>query len=406
MTSVNYLKRDLLFISGTIILVLTTASCDKKPDSPWRTVVIEKGDLTVEVTASGTVNPHSLVAVGTQVSGTISRIFVDFNSRVTRGQLIMLLDTTFLHAAVSDATASLKKAQAQEKLTIHNAERTKELFQKGLVAEADVDQNLADRESAAAAVSSARAQLDRAKINLAYASIRSPITGVVVNRNVDVGQTVAASFNTPTLFSIADDLSRMQIQASIDEADIGQIKVGQAAKFTVDAYPDSSFSGVVSQVRLQPTSVQNVVTYTVMIDLENPGLILMPGMTANVTIAVEQAHGVLKVPSTALKFTPQRSADKNVRSGKNDNADTLHRGEGRKRPDSTRTGKSKSTRIFILVDGKPKRIPVVTGLSTGGFTAIEGDIQAGQEVLVGSAAAIKGKSSPSSPLGMPRGRMH
>jgi len=377
------------WMTGSGGLILLLALCGRQSATQWRTAAVEKGDLNVEVTASGIVNPHSLVQVGTQVSGTISRIFVDFNSRVKKGQLIALLDTTFLQAAVEDASATLSKAQAQETLTRRNAERTKNLFDKGLAAQADLDQAAADYEAAKAAISSARAQLDRAKINLAYATIRSPITGVVVNRNIDVGQTVAASFNTPTLFTIADDLTKMQLQASIDEADIGQVRIGQNARFTVDAYPDRSFSGTVTQVRLQPTTVQNVVSYTVMIDVDNPDLALMPGMTANITLAVQQVHDILKVPLAALKFIPPGFQGNTGGRGAWNGRDTASKMASRQ-PDSTNTRDSTKsfrkrdrTRIFILEDNKPKMVQVKTGLSDGGYVAVEGDIQAGQLVIVG-----------------------
>ncbi|MBN1129456.1 MAG: efflux RND transporter periplasmic adaptor subunit [Chitinispirillaceae bacterium] len=391
--------------TGIACIFILLSLCGRQSSSQWRTVPVEKGDLNVEVTASGTVNPHSLVAVGTQVSGTISRIFVDFNSRVKKGQLIALLDTTFLQAAVADASATLNKAQAQETLTRRNAERTKNLFDKGLAAQADLDQAAADYEAAKAAISSARAQLDRAKINLAYATIRSPITGVVVNRSVDVGQTVAASFNTPTLFTIADDLSKMQVQASIDEADIGQVKIGQQATFTVDAYPDRSFAGMVTQVRLQPTTVQNVVTYTVMIDVDNPDMALMPGMTANITLTVQQAQNVLKVPLAALKFTPPGFQGETgaCRSGDRDSA-----AETAKQRDSANTKntarKKNRARIFILEGNKPKPVPVKTGLSNAGYTAIEGDIQAGQPVIVGLVSQNSKASSTQQPSPLGGGR--
>jgi HlyD family secretion protein len=402
-------KNAVLFYAWSVAaLMLLLTFCSKQSSTGWRTMPIEKGDLNVEVTASGTVNPHSLVQVGTQVSGTISRIFVDFNSRVRKGQLIALLDTTFLYAAVEDAAATLRKSQAQGMLTKRNMERTQELFNKGLAAQADLDQAISDYESAKASLSSSQAQLDRAKINLAYATIESPITGVVVNRNVDVGQTVAASFSTPTLFTIADDLSKMQIQASIDEADIGQVKIGQNARFTVDAYPERYFTGTVSQVRLQPTTVQNVVTYTVMIDVDNPDLALMPGMTANITLAVQQAHDVLKVPLAALKFTPQGFAGKTGtgtrRAGGSDSAARMAR-----RPDSANAKdmvrKKDRSRIFILEGNKPKMVPVKIGLSNSGYVAVEGNLQSGQLVIVGliSQSAKTTTQQQQSPLGGPSG---
>ena len=385
--------------------------CGKNSAIQWRTAPIEKGDLNVEVTASGTANPHFLVQVGTQVSGTIARILVDFNSKVKKGQLIALIDTTFLHAAIEDAKATLKKAQAQEYLTRQVAGRTKQLFDKGLAAQADLDQGNADWESAKASVSSAQSALDRAIINLNYAFIVSPITGVVVNRSVDVGQTVAASFSTPTLFTIADDLSKMQIQASIDEADIGQVKVGQQAHFTVDAYPNRQFIGTVSQIRLEPATVQNVVTYTVMIDVDNKDLAIMPGMTANITIAVQQAHDVLKIPLAAPKFTPPFPAGgMHGHFAKDSSFKTSRPVDSSLGRDSTKSmHKRGQSRIFVLDNGKPKRIAVKTGLSNSGYIAVEGDVEAGQSVIVGIMSqnnkAPAGQSTPfggQGPAGMPR----
>jgi len=412
-------------IASLASIVLCFSLCNKQSNVQFRTIPLEKGDVNVEVTASGTINPHYLIQVGTQVSGTISQILVDFNSHVKKGQLIALIDTTFLYAAVEDAAAAKNKALSQQVLTQNAAKRTKDLFDKGLAAQADLDQATADFESAKANLISAQAELDRAKINLAYARIVSPITGVVVNRNVDVGQTVAASFNTPTLFTIADDLSKMQVQASIDEADIGQIQKNQQAKFTVDAYPNRQYLGAVSQIRLQPTTVQNVVTYTVMIDLDNPDLSLLPGMTANITVAVQQAHEVFKAPAAALKFVPPgfQSAGGKRGSGPGDSTAARKDGQGWKKPDSAfgqkRHNRADSTgqknalvnpggddrknwgKIFILDNGKPVRIPVRIGLSNGGFTAIEGNVQEGQAVIIGlSSSNAKQAAQSAAPFGM------
>ena len=290
----------------------------------------------------------------------------------------------------------------------------------------DMDQATADYESAKAAISSVQSSLERAKINLAYAFISSPITGVVVNRNVDVGQTVAASFSTPTLFTIADDLSKMQLQASIDEADIGQVKIGQIASFTVDAYPDRQFIGKVTQIRLQPSTVQNVVTYTVLIDFDNKDFFIMPGMTANITIAVQQARDILKVPLAALKFKPERttrvrndkssiqdlssSETKNRRFSPHSKADSAGHREWTQR-DSIRQktapgdslkpiARAEQSRIFILENGKLKRIPVNTGLSNSGYVVVEGNIRAGQLVVVGTINhKNKTTSTQQSPFG-------
>ncbi|MGB7567089.1 MAG: efflux RND transporter periplasmic adaptor subunit [Chitinivibrionales bacterium] len=436
-------KRNIAYYGGRIMalapLLLFISLCGRQSQVQFRTVPLEKGDINVEVTASGTINPHYLIQVGTQVSGTISRILVDFNSRVKKDQLVALIDTTFLYAAVEDAAAAKNKALSQQVLTQNTAKRTKDLFDKGLAAQADLDQATADFESAKANLISAQAELDRAKINLAYARIVSPITGVVVNRNVDVGQTVAASFNTPTLFTIADDLTKMQVQASIDEADIGQIHTGQKAQFTVDAYPGRQYAGTVSQIRLQPTTVQNVVTYTVMIDVDNPDLSLLPGMTANITVSVQQAHDVFKVPAAALKFAPpgyqspwagkSGGRDSSSGTGHLKRSDSTHAGadgSGWKKSDSAaslwRHGNRQADssaqkvnggnagnddrknwgRIFTLENGKPVRVPVRIGLSNGGFTAIEGNVQEGQAVITGMLTSSNNKppSQPSTPFGM------
>ncbi len=423
--------------------LLSLASCNRTHAVQYRTMPIERGDLSVEVTASGTLNPDTTVQVGTQVSGTIRQIYADFNFHVKKNQLIAMLDTTFLASDVEDAAASLSKAVAQEDLTRRTDEREKTLFAKGLAAQADIDQSESNYEVAKAATISARAALDQAKINLAYAYIRSPVTGVVVNRAVDVGQTVAASFSTPTLFAISNDLSKMQVQASVDEADIGQVKVGQKTRFTVDAYPTRTFEGVVSQIRLQPQTVENVVSYTVMVDVDNADLALMPGMTANITISIQEAPDVLKVPLAALKFTPpgmrstrnfhrggNEQAKSQVAGGKDSAAASRHRGGG-ERGDSTearhwrggsdlagaqgsgspgdsgvshRSDGSDSTthgRIFVLENGKPVLKPVRTGLRNSGYVEIEGDVKEGDPVIVG--ILTHGPSATAAPAASPFG---
>ncbi len=270
----------------------------------WRTGKVDRGDLKVVVTATGTLSADTTVQVGTQVSGVIDRILVDFNSVVKKGQVIAILDTTYLASSVEDAQAAMYRAQIQVDLTKVTYERDKELLSEKVLAQSDYDQAYADYMTALGNARSAQSALDRAKINLHYATIVAPVSGVVISRAVDRGQTVAASFSTPTLFAIANDLTKMQVQASIDEADIGKIKDGQTVTFTVDAYPDLTFSGTVSQIRLEPVILQNVVNYTVIVDVPNPDLKLMPGMTANITVMIQQAQNVLKMPASALKFWP------------------------------------------------------------------------------------------------------
>lgn len=265
---------------------------------------ISRGDITMNVTATGTINAVTTVAVGTQVSGIIAKLYADFNSIVKEGQVIAQIDPTFLQQSVKDASASLERAQAQYNDAQRSYERTKSLFEKNLESQATYDAALTALESNKAVLKQAEASLDRAKINLAYATIYAPINGVVIDRQVNVGQTVAASFSSPTLYTIANDLHKMQVQATIDESDIGQISVGQEATFTVDAYPDDTFRGTVSQIRLAPVTIQNVVNYTVVVDVDNRQLKLMPGMTANVKILVGRAEDVLRIPNMALRFQP------------------------------------------------------------------------------------------------------
>jgi HlyD family secretion protein len=412
--------RKFLVWTIAVLVLAVGAGCflflKKKPEVAYRTAAVERGDIAVQVTASGTLNPHTNVLVGTQVSGTVAKLFVDFNSRVKKGQVVALLDSTLLFAAVQDVRATLGKAEAMSNLSKENCSRTRTLFGKGLVAQSDLDQAISDSASAAATLSSARAQLDRAKINLRYATIVSPIEGIVIARNVDVGQTVAASFNTPTLFTISDDLTKMQVQASIDEADIGQVLVGQTATFTVDAFPARTFKGTVSQIRLQPTTVQNVVTYTVMIDVDNADKALLPGMTANITVEVKKAGNVLTVPAAALKFAPPVAIGKKGRKPQGVGIrDSARAGSSREVRDTSlaqntqlkkgEAGQERG-RVFVLTDGKPVRVPVRTGLSNGGFTAVEGELQPGQLVIVGVISADKNNAAPQqkSPFGGMGGR--
>ena len=262
----------------------------------WRTTKVKRGDISIVVTATGSANPDTTVSVGTQVTGIVMKLYADWNTKVKQGQIIALIDTTFLSATRIDAAASLEKAQVMLAQGKRDYDRNKKLVDEKVVAQADFEQFLTTYESAKTAVASAKATLNRALINLQYAVIRAPVSGVVISRNVELGQTVVASFNTPTLFTIANKLEKMQVQANVGEADIGQIKEGQTATFTVDAYPDTTFEGKIFQIRLQPTTLQNVVNYTVVINVPNPDLKLMPGMTTNISVKVKEHKDVLKVP--------------------------------------------------------------------------------------------------------------
>ena len=291
---------------------------DEGTEYVYRTQPVTRGSISATVSATGSVNPVEMVDVGTQVSGTIKEIYVDYNSRVTKGQLVAMLDTDMLQSRVDEVKASLALAQARvtsAKASAADADRTfrrnKELWSRNLIARSELDAaetklslaraSLAEHN---AQVVQAKASLKQAETSLGYARIVSPVDGVVIARKVDVGQTVAASLQTPTLFSIARDLTRMQIEASVDEADIGRIAEGQKAICRFDAWPDTTFEGTVTQVRLKSTVVSNVVTYTVIIRVDNSELKLKPSMTANVTIVTEEKKDALKVPAAALRFTP------------------------------------------------------------------------------------------------------
>ena len=325
---------------------------------------VSQGDLTVFVTATGTINAVTSVDVGTQVSGIIAKLYADFNSVVKKGQLIAQIDPTFLIQSVKDAEANLDKARAQYADSKRNYEREKVMLERGLDSQLNYDAALTTYESNEASLKSAQASLDRAKINLSYATIYAPIDGVVINRAVNIGQTVAASFSSPTLFTIANDLKKMQVQATVDETDIGRVSIGQEASFTVDAYPDDKFTGTVSQIRLAPQSIQNVVNYIVLIDVNNDRLKLMPGLTANVKILIASAQNVTKVSNMALRFQPP-----------NDIIDTT--GAGSMQGESTGRGKNTGDSSKLQSDGQ--------SMQTGGqfsqadrerFRAIRDSIQA------------------------------
>ncbi|HLP16008.1 MAG TPA: efflux RND transporter periplasmic adaptor subunit, partial [Bacteroidota bacterium] len=297
-------------IGGPVLLVLIGLgiylffAAGRTQDVQYRFDKVLRGDIQMVVTATGTLSAVTTVQVGTQVSGIISKINVDFNAHVKKNQVIAQIDPTTLQQSVRDADANRQRAQAQYNESKRALDRLTTLLDKNLAAQADYDAALTQFESNKAAKTQAEAQYERAQINLNYATIRAPIDGVVISRQVDVGQTVAASFSSPTLFTIANDLTKMQVLANVDESDIGRVETGQDVSFTVDAYAEQTFHGTVSQVRLAPVTVQNVVNYVVVIDVPNKDMKLMPGMTATVTVMVQKKESVLKVPTVALRFQP------------------------------------------------------------------------------------------------------
>lgn len=379
-----------LLIGSVILIVLGIVAFiifrSKENGLKFRTEKVTRGDIQATVTATGTVNAVTTVLVGTPVSGTIKHIYVDFNSPVKQGQLIAQIDPSTFQAQVQQARANLLSAKANvektEALLVdakRTMERNRELFSKDLIARSDLDTSETNYETSKAQVSVAKAQvaqaeaaLEYAETNLEYTRILSPVNGIVVSRDVDVGQTVAASFQTPTLFTIAQDLTKMQIDTNVGEADIGEVKVGQDVEFTVDAYPDITFKGKVSQVRNAPITVQNVVTYDVVVYVSNPELKLKPGMTANVSIITSSKKDVLKIPNAALRFRPPET------------------GKG--------VAQQKGPGVWILEDKKPKRIKVSTGISDSNYTElVSGEITEGHEVIVESLTKPKTQPPPSRP---------
>jgi HlyD family secretion protein len=266
----------------------------------YLTQTVKLGEIKKIVTASGTINPVNVVKVGTQVSGTIEKIYVDFNSEVEKGELLAQLDTSVLQANKDSAAAEVKKAKANKELAELTAQRNRELFKKDYIAKSELDNAEAGLKSSIADYDSALANLKKAERNLSYAFITSPVSGIVIKREVDAGQTVAASLSTPDLFEIAQDLTKMQIEASISEADVGAIKKGQDVIFTVDAFDNEEFAGKINQIRLSPTTENNVVTYTVIVDIDNEDMRLLPGMTAFLNIIIENQTDILKVSGSAL----------------------------------------------------------------------------------------------------------
>ena len=303
------LSKVWMIVAGVIIIALAVyafSGSKKKEEISFETVAVAPANIMNSITATGTIEPVTSVTVGTQVSGIVSKLYVDYNSVVKKGQVIAELDKTNLMSQLNTAKTQLATAQSQLNYQTTNFNRYKTLYQKGLVAADEYDNAKLSYTQAKEQVASAKEEVQRAQTNLGYATITSPIDGVVLSKSVEEGQTVAASFSTPELFKIAQDLTNMQVVADVDEADIGDVKEGERVSFTVDAYPDDTFEGTVKQVRQEATTTNNVVTYEVVISAPNADLKLKPGLTANVTIYTAERKGVLSVQSKALRFTPQK----------------------------------------------------------------------------------------------------
>jgi HlyD family secretion protein len=343
----------------------------------YKTQVVDRGDIVQSISANGTLSPVVLVNVGTQVSGTVKTLNADFNSRVKEGQILAELDPALFDAQLKQDQANVANAEANLTLVRAKEVRARALQQKGFISQDGVDQARQQLESGLAQLKLTHAQLARSRTNLNYSVIRSPISGVVVARNIDVGQTVAASFQTPTLFQIAGDLKQMQIETSVAEADIGNLKIGLPVRFTVDAFSDRQFAGKVKQVRLNPTVQQNVVTYNVVVAVNNPDEVLLPGMTAHVQIIVIRHENVLRVPNAALRFKPLKEEGSEA-AGKNNKKE---KGRG-------------GATVYRLDRGEPKPVRIKAGISDGAYTEVLGDdLKPGEPLIVREIGAKKDKGS-------------
>ena len=387
------MRKHLLLILAVVVAVTASAAAyyrargaDATP--AYRTAAVTRGDVVDAVEATGTLEAVTTVQVGSQVSGTIKALSADFNSRVRKGQVIAELEPSLFQTQVDQASATVSRLQAEverARVQVDDAhaklKRAEELSAQQLIARSDLETAATTARDAEAALKSAEAQVTQAKaslnqnqVTLGHTVIRAPIDGIVISRNVDVGQTVAASMSAPTLFVIAQDLTQMRVNASIDEADIGRITNGQEVTFHVDAYPRDTFAGTVSQVRLQPVTEQNVVSYVTVIDVPNRELKLKPGMTANVTIEVARADDVLKVPAAALRFQNQIGA-----------------GSG--------SGSRSGPAVWVLEGEQPRHVPVTVGLNDGTTVAVVGgELEEGAKVITGTstpaATTVAASTSP------------
>lgn len=411
----------------------------------YKTVKVDKGTVIKTVSSSGVVQPLQQVQVGTQVNGPIKKLYVDFNARVREGDLIAQIDPAPYEARVTQdkanlvsSVANVKRVEAGLIQAKKELERSNELAKRELISQSELDAAVASYDSllaqievAKAGVEQAQATLNNSQINLSYTTIKSPIDGIVISRNVDEGQTVVASFSAATLFIIANNLTEVQIQASVAESDIGKISLKQLVRFTVDAYSENKFVGKVEQIRLSPTTVSNVVTYTVIINADNPGEKLLPGMTANLSFEVEKNENVLRIPNAALRFVPSDEEMAKVTVPKDTETETssdsaVLSGTGQVQTDGSvitpearsggRQGRSGMTRnkstnnkeaqikkqIWVLEDGKLKPISIIIGITDGSFTEVlKGNINEGQEVVTGTIK--KGEEAMNLPFMPQRG---
>lgn len=406
-------KRTLTVIGILAVLVLIWFFFIRKPEQPvtLQTAKPTRGYIAQSVTATGKIEPEDTVTVGTQVSGIIKYLYVDFNSKVKKGQLIAQLDKSLLQATLNQYEGNLQNAQSQLIFQKSNFSRQSQLYKVEAISKADYDSAVNTYNAAKASVESAKAQVQSAKQNLAYANIYSPIDGVVLNRNISIGQTVAASFSTPTLFIIAKDITKMEVEANVDEADIGDVKAGNRVTFTVDAFINDQFSGTVKEIRLHPTVSSNVVTYTTIINAPNNDMKLKPGMTANIIIYTKEVNNALLIPAKALAFAPDSSLMKDyqiegkighkklrMQAGSNagGSAQVSHNVASRK--DSTGVPKQKAF-VWVLQGKKLIRKRIETGLNDNTQVEVLSGLTENDAVVIGVSGG--NMASASNPGGSP-----
>jgi HlyD family secretion protein len=413
------MKKYLIILAGIILIggIVGYFFYKRTPEVSYKTVKIEHGTIVSTVAATGNLSAVTTVQVGTQVSGMIQKLYVDYNSRVKKGQAIAEIDPSLFNASVEQSQGNFLNAEAnmlKAKVVLTDAERTfsrnKMLLGDGIISQGDFDVAETALQSAKAGVKAAegsvfqtRGSLMQSKTNLRYSVIRSPVDGVVISRAIDVGQTVAASFQTPTLFTIAQDLTKMQIEVSVDEADISRIQLQQNAGFTVDSYPEQTFRGKVVQIRSAPVITQNVVTYVVVVNVDNSDLKLMPGMTANVSVEVAKKDDVLKLPPAAFRFKPKLKGDDTKEKGKGDRAGASgQRPVGGGGPTDGAKGKEKSQQVYLLKEGKPVATPVKTGIANNSsIELVESNLKEGDDVVIEQIGgdAKKKAGASGSPMG-------
>ena len=431
----------ILVIIAGVVLVLSLFSPNKNDIPKYEKKAIDKGNIEALVITTGSLNPVTTVDVGSQVSGKIDKLYVDFNSRVKQGQVIAELDQAQFITRVKQNEANYQSAEAslkKTKVTLDNTkkkyDRAMNLFEKDLISfeekeaiETQYYSAMADIQSSEARLEQAESQLDSSKVDLTYTIIKSPIDGVVINRRVNIGQTVAASFQAPVLFQIANDLSKMQVECSVDEADIGKVKEGQKVRFTVDAFPDENFTGKVSQVRYAPEIVQNVVTYTTIVEVDNPEMKLRPGMTATASVVTGEAKNVLRVPNSALRFNPSLSPEEMRELMESMRQEMRERRGGSSRPEGSRPGEDahrqatqrpgsgqhasgmrgfsmqgarmrQFARVWLEDEsGKLKMAFVRTGVTDNNYTEIvSGSLKEGQLVITGETSGQEDRRTSTS----------